>query len=258
MKFKTVDQMYKHYVNAILKNGKPIGNTKELTNVIFTVKDVRNNIISTRNISYKYILAELIWYFSGSNSVDFIGQFGSMWNKISDDGITNNSAYGYILKEKFGFDQIEKIIELLQQDPNSRRAVLNINSANEHVITTKDEPCTISIQFLLRHGKLNCTTVMRSNDLYFGLPYDAIFFTELQKYIAYRLNVQPGWWTHFVGSMHIYDRDVEKLSNLTQDGVLFNIDIFKLIDNLDYLYPSVNKDNILKICKRLEILKLRN
>lgn len=50
-----------------------------------------------------------------------------MWNKLSDDGITANSAYGYILQKKHGFNQIEKIIELLKVDPYSRRAVMNIN-----------------------------------------------------------------------------------------------------------------------------------
>lgn len=255
MKFKNVNQMYKHYVNVILKNGKQVGNTKELTNVIFTVKDViNNNIINIRGISYKYVLAELIWYFSGSNSTEFIGQFGDMWNKISDDGVTNNSAYGFILKEKYDFDQIEKIIELLKKDSNSRRAVLNINSANKNVIETKDEPCTISIQFILRNGYLNMTTVMRSNDLYFGLPYDAIFFTELQKYIACRLNCDIGWWTHFVGSMHIYERDIKKLSNLKNDDVSYKVNITKLIENVDYLYKTVNKDNIIEKCKNLGVL----
>lgn len=255
MKFKTINNMYKYYVNNVIKNGNNIGNTKEFTNVIFTVKDViNNNIINIRNISYEYILAELIWYFSGSNSVDFIGQFGDMWNKISDDGVTNNSAYGYILKEKFGFDQIEKIIELLKKDPTSRRAVLNINSANKSVIETKDEPCTISIQFLLRNGRLNCTTVMRSNDLYFGLPYDAIFFTELQKYIASRLKCKVGFWTHFVGSMHIYMKDIKRLKELQPDDSRYGVNIFNLIQNVDYLYKTVNKDNIIEICKNLGVL----
>lgn len=255
MQFKNINQMYKHYVNVILNNGRTVGNTKELTNVIFTVKDViNNNVINIRNISYKYVLAELIWYFSGSNFTEFIGQFANLWKHISDDGVTNNSAYGFILKEKFGFNQIEKIIELLKQDPNSRRAVLNINSANKNVIETKDEPCTISIQFLLRNGYLNMTTVMRSNDLYFGLPYDAIFFTELQKYIAYRLNVQPGCWTHFVGSMHIYERDIKKLSDLKNDNVNYKINILKLLENVDYLYKTVNKDNIIEKCKNLGVL----
>lgn len=255
MQFKNVNQMYKHYVNVILNNGKQVGNIKELTNVIFTVKDViNNNVINIRNISYKYVLAELIWYFSGSNSTEFIGQFGNMWNKISDDGITNNSAYGYILKEKFGFNQIEKIIDLLKTDPISRRAVLNINSANKNVIETKDEPCTISIQFILRNGYLNITTVMRSNDLFFGLPYDAIFFTELQKYIAHKLNCKVGRWTHFVGSMHIYERDMKKLSNLVEDEVKYKVNVIKLIENVDYLYKTVNKDNIIEICKEKGVL----
>lgn len=255
MIFKNVDQMYKHYVSRIIKTGLDIGDTKELTNVIFTVKNVSNNVINVRNVSYKYAIAELIWYFSGDNSVEFISQFANLWKHISDDGVTNNSAYGYILKEKFGFDQIEKIIELLKKDPESRRAVININSANEYVIETKDEPCTISLQFMIRCGKLNCTSVMRSNDLYFGLPYDAIFFTELQKYIAYRLGIEAGRWTHFVGSMHIYKRDIEKLKDLRLDEIQYTIDVFKLLENIDYLKENVNKENIIEISTKFGVLQ---
>lgn len=256
MIFEDINDVYTFYTNQIIKYGYQVNNTKELINVIFSINNVTNTncFLTKRNISYKYVLAELIWYFSGDNSVEFIGKFANMWKHISDDGLTNNSAYGYILKEKYGFDQIEKIIELLKKDPNSRRAVLNINSANKNVIETKDEPCTISIQFLLRNGKLHCTTVMRSNDLYFGLPYDAIFFTELQKYVAHALGVQVGSWTHFAGSMHIYTKDEKKFLEMSPDDSRYGVDIFKLIEHVNYLKNTVNKDNILEICKEKGVL----
>ena len=137
-----------------------------------------------------------------------------MWNKLSDDGKTANSAYGYILQEKHGFNQIEKIIELLNTDPYSRRAVMNINVPNEHVIETKDEPCTVCLDYQIRNGKLHCTCVMRSNDVNFGLRNDLGYFITLQKYIAMRLGVPVGSYTHFAMSIHFYDKDVSFIKDI--------------------------------------------
>lgn len=205
-----IDDIYLSVCAKLLKAPK-VGNTRELNNMQFTLTDINNNIVSIRNISPTYLFGELLWYFTGRNSVDFIGAFGSMWKKISDDGKTSNSAYGYLMKSAFNFDQIQTVIDLLRKDPNSRRAVINLNTPNDEVIETKDEPCTIALQFLIRDRKLHCTGIMRSNDIWFGFPYDVTFFTELQKYIASELHVGYGIYTHFVTSLHMYEKDEDKI-----------------------------------------------
>lgn len=215
---KNIDDIYFTLCKDLL-HAPIIENTRELNNVKIQLTDIKDNIVSIRDISATYLFAELLWYFAGRNDVDFIGTFASMWKRLSDDGETCNSAYGYLMKKKHGFDQIEKVIELLKYDPSSRRAVINLNVPNENVIETKDEPCTIALQFLIRNGKLNCTGMMRSNDIWFGLPYDIAFFTELQKYIADRLNVKYGTYTHFVTSLHMYDRDKEKIAKIVENPV---------------------------------------
>ena len=192
------------------------GETREINNVKITLKDLEHNIVTVRNISPSYLFAEWLWYFTGRNDVRFISEFGKIWKQMSDDGKTNNSAYGYIMQKKFGFDQIETIIDLLKYDPQSRRAVININTPNEFVKSTKDEPCTIALQFLIRDNKLYCTAMMRSNDIYLGFPYDVAFFTELQKYIADRLNIKCGTYTHFVVSMHLYDRNYRDVADMAR------------------------------------------
>lgn len=214
-----IDRIYYGLLDKLVFKGQEVNGTRELNNIQVTLHDITKGIVSIRGISPSYLFAEALWYFTGRNDVKFISTFGSMWERLSDDGKTNNSAYGYLMKHAFGFDQIEKIIELLRKDPNSRRAVINLNTPNEHVIETKDEPCTICLQFLIRDGRLNCTTVMRSNDIWFGFPYDVAFFTLLQMYIADRLEVEYGTYTHFVISMHLYDRNVEEVHKILNNPV---------------------------------------
>lgn len=261
-----IDEIYRTLCANILMCGTPVGNTKELNNVEFTLTDIDNNIVNIRNISKSYLFGELLWYMTARNDIGFIQKFSGFWGRISDDGITSNSAYGHILFKRHGFDQVEKIIELLKTDPNSRRAVLNFNVPNSHVIETKDEICTIALQLYIRDGRLNCTGIMRSNDIWLGTPYDVAFFTELQKYIAHRLGVEYGTYTHFVVSIHAYDRNFDDIRNVLNRKAYhkLTVDIEKLNalkESLDIAVceSATPKDTIVElfeengICQEVEI-----
>lgn len=256
-----IDDIYFRACRELLRAPK-INNTRELNNVMFRLTNINKNIISIRDLSPSYLFGELLWYFNGLCDLEFISKFSSFWNHLSDDGFNCNSAYGYLMMHYHGFDQIEKIIELLQVDPLSRRAVINLNVPNENVIETKDEPCTIALQFLIRDDCLHCTTMMRSNDVWFGFPYDVAFFTELQKYIADRLNVNYGTYTHFVTSFHLYDRDYDKISSIVKypnyKSINFNGKAFH--EHKKFLaevmkYSRNPKKDIIKLFKLFEIYK---
>ena len=257
--FNTVNEMYSHLVKALLDE-KSSNGTRELRNVLLTVKDIGNHIITVRDTSLSYLCGELLWYISGSNDVEFISKFAKKWSKITDDGKTSNSAYGYVLQKKHGFDQLEKMIELLKTDKHSRRAVMNLNTPNESVIDTKDEICTIALQFLIRDDKLHCTTMMRSNDIYTGMPYDIAYFVSLQKIVAERVGVECGTYTHFVTSLHLYDSCEEKLRDaLTKNFDDIRIDSLKLLELNHNDYERINnstspKTEVVELFKEKKIL----
>ena len=246
-----INVAYKNVCRDLLEKGKLIsggattrGDYYELTNYMFTIDDINNDVVNlkTRNISLNYITGELLWYWSGRNDLEFINHFSKFWNKISDDGVTSNSAYGYILQKKHGFNQIETIIDLLKQDPTSRRAVVNFNVPNKDVATTKDEICTVCLHFRIEDDKLNCTCVMRSNDVVFGLTYDLSFFILLQKYVALKLGVGFGSYTHIAFSMHVYERDwdlVNKIAYGNMRTIDESIDLMKLIFNIDLIVQYI-------------------
>lgn len=238
-----INEAYAELCCLLLGQDQTVGNTRELEDVCFSIDVSLGNIVSVRNISLPYLFGEMTWYLAGSQDMNFISKFGSMWERISDDGKTSNSAYGHILMRRHGFNQIDKMVELLQADPNSRRAVININVPNARVIETKDEPCTVMLQFLLRDGELNCTGVMRSNDIWFGLPYDVVFFTEVQKEIARRLGVKAGMYTHFVTSLHVYERNLEDIKKVvaTDWWPAIHVDFERLWHLAPIIYDEVMK-----------------
>lgn len=69
--------------------------------------------------------------------------------------------------------------------------------------------CTCYIQYFIRENKMNCIVNMRSNDIIWGTAYDVFSFTMLQELLANMLHIEMGWYIHFAGSMHIYDRHLK-------------------------------------------------
>lgn len=204
--FEALSEQAKKGYEAGSRDGAVVG---EICDAVFCVEDPTRSIVSSpiRKMPMRYAVGELAWYLSGSNKVKDISRFAKKWADISDDGETNNSAYGWRIFSKFGFDQWEYVKNLLKRDPLSRQAVIHIKDASNQ--PTKDVPCTVYLQFLLRDEKLNLSVHMRSNDIWMGVPYDMFSFCFLQMKMAMELGVKVGEYTHYAGSLHMYRRDYE-------------------------------------------------
>lgn len=188
------------------RDGAVVG---EICDAVFCIEDPTRNIVNSpiRKMPMRYAIGELAWYLSGSNRVSDIAPFAKKWEEISDDGVHNNSAYGWRIFDRFGFNQWDHVKMLLSETPGTRQAVIHIKDADD--TPTKDTPCTVYLQFLLRDGKLNLSVHMRSNDIWMGVPYDMFSFTFLQMKMAMELGVEIGQYTHYAGSLHIYARDYD-------------------------------------------------
>ena len=205
-------EAWEHWFNILnsqnMKATSRDGGVKgEVINAITVIKDPTRGIIDSpiRKMPMRYAVGELLWYLSGNNTLKAIQNYSKAWDRMSDDGKTVNSNYGWCIQHKYGFDQWEYVKDLLRKDPNSRQAILHIKTADNK--PTKDMNCTVCLQFLLRDGKLNLTTYMRSNDIWMGFPYDVFSFTAMQCKMAMELGVGIGTYTHIAGSLHLYERN---------------------------------------------------
>lgn len=104
--------------------------------------------------------------------------------------------------------QYSGLVAALTADHDTREAVLVIGSSLDG--STGDQPCTVSIQFMVRGDRLNAYVSMRSQDLVKGLPYDCIMFGGLTQAIAAEIGVHPGVVTVRHGSAHVYTSDYFK------------------------------------------------
>ena len=225
MKHDNIDDIYKGIINSVLSYGRddasPRGMpTKELYNVGFKLSRAQNSIIlnPTRKMNYAYAAIEMLGLMQhGKYNVEPYTWYNKqMLRYINEDTGEWDGSYATRLTV---YKQLEKMYEILKDDPFSRRAVIGIyNPAHDfHDYESKDICCTLNFTFRVRNGRLNMTGMMRSNDILLGLPYDMTQFTFLQSVLACWLGLEMGDYYHFAVNLHAYEQDIPKLKAILAD-----------------------------------------
>lgn len=210
---------------------------------IITKDPERNEVIKS------YTQKECELYDSGTNSAEDFGKASKFWLKLQNPDGTVNSAYGYLVKFKKShgnpvYELMDKLkqqdtseavsnyiaqhahevmrtpyqwcLESLRADKDTRQAVMRFSLPEHFYKGNKDMTCTLSGTFHIREDKLNLSIHMRSNDLMLGLVFDLPWFVSLMDDMVNDLkdvypDLQKGYYVHTVDSMHLYDRDEEKI-----------------------------------------------
>ena len=81
----------------------------------------------------------------------------------------------------------------------------------------------------IRDGKLEWLQIIRSNDLFLGVPYNFVQFTCLQEIMAGWLGIECGSYHQISDSLHIYERDETNiLKSDSLDDLPTNMDLLTL------------------------------
>lgn len=167
--------------------------------------------LTSRKVNVPFMFAEAAWILSGSNRLEDITPYMAGYAKFSDDGVLMRGAYGPKVTDQLGY-----VVDAIVADNDTRQAVINI--WRERPGPSKDIPCTVSMQFLLREGALNVVTTMRSEDIVLGLTYDVFTFSMIARAVqlllkARGLDCRLGKLFVNAGSLHIYERHYEQAGN---------------------------------------------
>jgi thymidylate synthase len=165
----------------------------------------------------------VIWIITGRNDSAFLNYFNRQLPKFAGYGTIYHGAYGYRLRQHLGVDQMERAYQALKGKPQSRQAVLQIwdgrvdlpSDVGEEADT--DVPCNIASILKVRRGRLEWMQILRSNDLYRGLPYNLVQFTTLQEVLAGWLDVTLGEYNQMSNSLHVYSSDIEYINKSASD-----------------------------------------
>jgi hypothetical protein len=172
-------------------------------------------------------LFEALWIASGRRDTGFIKEFLPAMMDYSDNKLVFNAAYGHRLRVHFGVDQLVKVAELLEADPDSRRAFMVIGDPEDLTRATRDVACNVAVFFKIRDGQLNMLVSNRSNDAIWGAyGANAVQFSFLQELIAAHCKVEMGTYTQLSDSFHIYP-DSEKGAELLERSMGPNADPYQ-------------------------------
>ena len=208
MRFKNANEAYEYFHNQIISEGVDFDNTKALFNVGFTLENPIDNIITNkeRKFNIEYAKAEWAWYLSGDRSInklsEIYGKIPPIWKRMADSKGDVNSNYGYQWERN---NQLDKVVDILRENPTTRRATISIYDGKEINDYNRDTPCTYAVQFTVLNNKLNMSVYMRSNDLWYGFCIDQYCFSMLQQHVAERLSTQVGSYYHHAHNLHLYN-----------------------------------------------------
>jgi thymidylate synthase len=216
--FENLGEGYSDLLYGIMEYGDrsaPRGkHIRELLGVTIALPDLRHNILvhPDRDLNYRFMIAEWFWIMAGRRDVASIVKYNKNYSQFSDDGILLSGAYGPRLAMQWSW-----LLNKFKEDPDTRQGILSIWTPAPG--PSKDIPCTISLQFFLRQGKLHEIVTMRSSDAWWGLPYDLFTFAQIGNCLAGELGVEPGGLVMQLGSCHLYEpfwEDAAKVG-ITQD-----------------------------------------
>lgn len=217
------DKIYQKLVKDILNNGIEDKNArsgyvcKALPGVHFNLDLSRGfPLLTLRKLPLKIFVAEQIWFLMGENDPAWLRPFTKIWDDfIEEDGKV--TSYGYRWRKHFGRDQIGELVKHLRAKPTSRHGVVIAWDPDDDGLTAKPKknvPCLFAFSVNIIGGRLCMHNIIRSNDVFLGLPHDVAGFALLQMILAQALGVKPGIYSHSISNAHFYSDQYQAAEEL--------------------------------------------
>lgn len=207
----------------------------------FSLKNGTLPLLTTKKMFTRGIIEELLWFLRGESNSKILEEKGvNIWTGntsrefLDNRGLNNYTVgeggpiYGHQFRHfggkwvidetghrKYvsgGIDQVDKVLYLLREEPNSRRILINLwNPCDLESMALP--PCHMVYQFKVHNGKLSCSMYQRSCDIFLGLPFN-ICSTALMTYIfAHLTNLIPDEIIISIGDAHIYKNHITQVKS---------------------------------------------
>jgi thymidylate synthase len=188
-------------------------------------------ILTLRCTAFKSCIDEILWIWQKkSNKVSELNSH--IWDSWADENGTIGKAYGYQLgvkhKYKEGlFDQVDRMLFDLKNNPSSRRIMSNIYVHND-LSEMGLYPCAYSLTLNVSGNVLNGILNQRSQDMLVANNWNVCQYAVLMHMFAQSSGLKVGELVHVIADAHIYDRHIpivkEILNNPMYDAPEFKID----------------------------------
>ena len=206
-------------------------------------------LITTKKLHLKSNNNELLWFLNGDTNIKYLSENGvKIWDGWADDNGDLGPVYGSQWRNWNGdnIDQISNLIEMIKNNPKSRRMIVSAWNPSVLPDTSKSfsqninegkaalPPCHAFFQFYVSNDKLSCQLYQRSADIFLGVPFNIASYSLLTHMIAHVCNLNVGDFIHTFGDAHIYTNhfDQVKLQVKREPKKLPELKITRNVENI--------------------------
>lgn len=206
--------------------------------------------ITLRKTAIKSCTDEMLWIWQlKSNNVNDL--HSHVWDEWADETGSIGKAYGYQMgvkhKYKEGmFDQVDRVIYDLKNNPFSRRIMTNIY-VHQDLSEMHLYPCAYSMTFNVTQKKgddkltLNAILNQRSQDILAANNWNVCQYAVLMHMLAQVCDMRVGELVHVIADAHIYDRHIPIIKELIQRPT-YNAPTFWLNPDVKDFYEFTRND----------------
>lgn len=172
-------------------------------------------MVTTKKLHLKSIIYELLWFIAGDTNVKYLQDNGvRIWNEWADENGELGPVYGkqwrsWTKPDGGTVDQLANLIQTLEENPDSRRMIINAWNAGE-LDQMALTPCHCLFQFYVAEGKLSCQLYQRSADTFLGVPFNIASYALFTMMVAQVCDLEVGEFIHSFGDVHLYNDHLEQ------------------------------------------------
>ena len=213
------------------------GPTREILHAAVSIKDPRQRWAVSRRpaLNPALALAEVVWIMTGRRDLAFLEFWSKEYSKFAGARPELHGAYGYRIRRHRSIDQLDRAFRVLSANPDTRQVALQIWDSEidlpnpDGTPADDDIPCNVMSMPKVRDGRLEWLQIIRSNDVFRGLPYNLVQFTSLQEILAGWLNIECGTYNQVSDSLHVYEENAKcVLASVPLPDVALNTDSLAL------------------------------
>ena len=172
-------------------------------------------LLTTKKLHLRSIIHELLWFLRGDSNVRYLHEHGvTIWDEWADANGELGPIYGcqwrsWPAPDGRHVDQIRQVLELIRNDPDSRRILVSAWNVGE-LDRMALPPCHVLFQFYVAEGRLSCQLYQRSADIFLGVPFNIASYALLTRMVAQVAGLAPGEFIHTLGDAHLYRNHCEQ------------------------------------------------